>query len=89
MNLKGSWDLRVNDEIWKQVAKFPRHDRGRIRSALRELTDNPFIGNVKKMQGQQNAWRRRIGAYRILFEILTKERIIYVAAIKRRVSKTY
>ncbi len=89
MNLKENWDLKINDGVWRRVAKFPKDDQRHIRTALNELKSDPFAGNVKKMQGEKQTWRRRIGAYRILYEILIKERIIYIAEIKRRTSKTY
>ncbi len=41
------------------------------------------------MEGEENTWRRRIGAYRVLYEIHPDKKIIYVFEIKRRTSTTY
>ena len=50
---------------------------------------NPFVGDIKKLKGIENVWRRRIGNYRIIFEIFSQEKIIYIYDIQRRGSKSY
>jgi len=56
---------------------------------LRELVTNPYSGDFKKILGEENSWRRRIGAYRIFYEIIPQEKTIFVFRIERRTSKTY
>ena len=41
------------------------------------------------MSGEDNVWRKRVGAYRIRYELIKEEKIIYVFQIERRTSKTY
>ncbi|MBM3260922.1 hypothetical protein FJY93_00720 [Candidatus Kaiserbacteria bacterium] len=53
------------------------------------LVINPFLGDIQKMKGKDNVWRRRIGAYRIFFEIYPLVRIVHVYHIERRTSSTY
>lgn len=89
MNLKENWDLRIDDRVEKRVARFPENDQERIRLALRSLVGDPFLGDCKKMQGEKDVWRRRIGAYRIFYELHTKQKVIHVVEIQRRASKTY
>ncbi|PIQ07418.1 MAG: hypothetical protein COW72_00415 [Candidatus Nealsonbacteria bacterium CG18_big_fil_WC_8_21_14_2_50_37_10] len=43
----------------------------------------------KKMRGEKNVWRRRVGAYRIFYELIQKEKVIHVFWVERRTSKTY
>lgn len=49
---------------------------------------NPYAGDVLKLEGGE-AWRRRIGAYRIFFVIDQAERSVLVFRIERRGSGTY
>jgi len=56
---------------------------------LRELVTNPYSGDFKKILGEENSWCRRIGAYRIFYEIIPQEKTIFVFRIERRTSKTY
>jgi len=41
------------------------------------------------MRGEENIWRRRVGAFRVFYELLPQEKVVYVFHVKRRTSKTY
>lgn len=89
MSSDGNWRVKIRDIVYKQLAAFPAKDRTRLLKAIENLSLNPFFGDIQKMEGEENVWRRRIGSYRIKYEILFKERIIYVFLVERRTSKTY
>ncbi|OGY64293.1 MAG: hypothetical protein A3I89_01220 [Candidatus Harrisonbacteria bacterium RIFCSPLOWO2_02_FULL_41_11] len=89
MNLSGNWQVRIREIVYKQLARFPVKDRERLLRAIDGLSANPFIGDIQKMGGEENVWRRRIGSYRIRYEIYVQERVIYVFFVERRTSKTY
>lgn len=89
MNSNENWDLKIKDDVWKSVARFLRDDQERIRRTIRGLAINPYEGDVEKMKGEEHAWRRRVDAYRIKYEIYTQERVVYIYEVKRRASKTY
>ncbi len=84
-----NWALIVNESVRKTLKRIPRPDAERIIKALEELTINPYAGDIRKMEGEDDTWRRRIGAYRIQYEVLTSERIIRVFEVSRRTSNTY
>ena len=83
------WRLLVKSEVQKQIKKFPRRDADRILGIIKELPADPYTGDIERMHGEDDVWRRRVGAYRILYEILKSRGIIYVFDVKRRTSKTY
>ena len=56
-----SWTLRVAHRAGKSLAKSPTKDRARLLAAIAEMQDNPFAGDVVRLQGEENTWRRRIG----------------------------
>ncbi|MCD6232789.1 type II toxin-antitoxin system RelE/ParE family toxin [bacterium] len=56
---------------------------------LGKLTENPYQGNIEKVKGEDNLWRRRVGNYRILYEVIPKQRHIDVFQIRRRTTTTY
>ena len=53
------------------------------------MRDDPFSGDIVRLKAQPTAWRRRVGSYRILFDVHPERLLIVVAAILRRTSKTY
>ena len=56
---------------------------------ITEMEVNPFRGDIERLGGADNTWRRRIGSYRLIYEIGIKEKTIEIYEIARRTSKTY
>ena len=90
MNSNVNWQLKIRDRIWKDVAKFSEKDRERITKVIeKEIILNPYSGDIEKMKGEENSWRRRVDVHRIFYEIITQEKVIYIFRVERRTSKTY
>lgn len=84
-----NWEVLVRPRASKQLRKFPKHDQMKVLSVLEELSLNPYAGDISKMEGEDGVWRRRVGSYRIKYEIHEKQKIIYVFELERRTSSTY
>ncbi|MBI2640324.1 MAG: type II toxin-antitoxin system RelE/ParE family toxin [Candidatus Sungbacteria bacterium] len=89
MNSSKSWDLQVDPDVFKILQKMPRHDAEVILEVIRLLPINPHFGDIQKMKGEDNTWRRRLGSYRIFFRIKIAEKVVLVFHLERRTSKTY
>ena len=79
----------MRDKVYKEIAKFPESESGRILKAIENLPLDPYFGDIEKMKDETNTWRRRIGNYRIFYDIIFETGVIYVFHIERRTSKTY
>jgi len=84
-----NWNLLVTGPAQKQLRRIPEKDRKRVEAALLEMQDEPFSGDLVRLRAQPAAWRRRVGSYRILFDVDYKQRHVIVTAIVRRTSATY
>jgi mRNA-degrading endonuclease RelE of RelBE toxin-antitoxin system len=84
-----AWNLQLAGPAQKDFRKLPANDRQRVRNALLAMQDDPFQGDIKRIVGQPTAWRRRVGSYRILYDLYVDQRLIVVAGIVRRSSTTY
>jgi len=73
----------------KNLRKIPDKDLGYIQKALEQMIQNPFFGDVVKLEHQAGAYRRRVGNWRIFFDADSLERTITITAIERRTSNTY
>jgi len=71
------------------VARAPRDERERLRLALKEMEANPFAGDVASLQHQPTAFRRRVGDWRIFFDVYPDRRLVEVVDIRRRTTTTY
>ena len=89
MSSNKSWVLEVDPTVYKFLAKIPRRDGERIVYVMQNLPSDPFEGDIQKMKGERNVWRRRVGSYRIHYELLTDEKVIHVFLVERRSSHTY
>ena len=50
--------------------------RNRLEATISELNDTPYPPGCKKLRGAQNAYRLRVGDYRILYTVLNREEIL-------------
>jgi len=81
--------LRIDPKVSKTLKRIPKDSARRIVSVLDNLPDNPYFGDIQKMKGEKNVWRRRVGEYRVFYEVVTSESILHVFHIERRTSTTY
>ncbi|MGI8741493.1 MAG: type II toxin-antitoxin system RelE family toxin [Bryobacteraceae bacterium] len=84
-----TWTVNAAKPAQKQAARFPAKDQEKIGSAVLTTADDPFTGDVLKLAGEGNRWRRRVGSYRIFFTADTAQKTVNVNAIVRRASTTY
>ncbi len=89
MNSSGNWVLQVDPVVCKFLERIPRRDAERILIVINNLASDPFYGDIQKMGGEKNVWRRRMGSYRVLYEVVSRELVIHVFRAERRASKTY
>ena len=68
---------------------MPRFDAEAILKVIKLLPVDPYFGDIQKMKGEENSWRRRVGSYRIFYKLKIEAEIILVFRSDRRTSKTY
>lgn len=83
-----NWRVYIRQRAAKQLKKFPTQDIQRIEAGIDDIGEDPFSGDIQKLSGE-NSWRRRVGSYRIFYQIRSPEKMIYIYEIERRTSKTY
>ena len=87
MNSSKSWDLQIDPSVFKAFQKISRHDAEALLAVIRLLPTDPYFGDIQKMKGKENTWRRRIGAYRIFYKIKMTEKMLLVFRVERKTSK--
>ncbi len=89
MSSNKNWVLQIDGAVYKFLARISRRDAERILLAIQALPDDPFQGDIQKMRGEENVWRRRVGSYRIRYELVPPEKVIHVFLAERRTSNSY
>lgn len=82
-----SWNVITADPARKSLRRLPHHDAEAIQRALREMEQDPFAGDIRKIGPR--SYRRRVRDYRIFFDLWIDERVVEVTAITRRTTTTY
>ena len=81
---KKSWDCRFSHKAVKNLKRFPKKDKERIIAVIKQMKNNPFLGDVKPIQGETGLFRCRVGSYRVYFRLLESESFIDISTIKRK-----
>lgn len=84
-----NWRITLAKSAEKQFGRLPTPETQRISQALDAMQANPLGGDVVKLGGMKNAWRRRVGSYRIIFELVAERNIVFIHDIARRTTTTY
>ncbi len=69
--------------------RLRRRDFERIQDAIDRLADDPRPPGVRKIEGAERAYRVRVGAYRIIYEIDDEEGLVLLLRVARRSKRTY
>ena len=67
----------------KALEETPSEIRQRLEEKMSELSQTPYPAGCRKLRGAANAYRLRVGYYRILYAIIAKDEIL-VFKIARR-----
>ena len=75
--------------IWKNSAKkeLRKLDKAiipKILSKIKELAENPYPSNSKKLVGSVSNYRLRIGEYRVIYTISSSNLIIEIIKVGHR-----
>jgi mRNA interferase RelE/StbE len=76
-----SYELFISEEARDQLRALPGEQRRNIGYRLQQLQEQ-FMGDIKKLEGQREHYRLRVGGYRILFRLIGNR--IEVYAVKKR-----
>lgn len=84
-----NWVLLVDPVARKFLKKMPKDQAEKIGVVIDGLVLDPYLGDIEKMLGEDDTWRRRVGSYRIFYKIFSTRNLVFVFKIKRRTSSTY
>jgi mRNA interferase RelE/StbE len=68
----------------RALRRLPTEIQKRLAIAAEELADEPRPPGVKKLSGEHDVWRVRVGAYRMVYEIDNRQRAVTVLRVAHR-----
>ncbi|MEH2036520.1 type II toxin-antitoxin system RelE family toxin [Nostoc sp.] len=79
-----SYEVKFSRVAKKQFRKLPIDVQQRIQTRINDLAIEPRPNGVKKIQGDDNSYRIRVGDYRVVYEIDDDVLIVTVIKVKHR-----
>ena len=77
------YELLIQRKAQKQLADIPQPNRDRIIAAVRSLSGDPRPVGAGKLSGRE-AWRIRVGDYRVIYEIHDDALVVFVVSVGHR-----
>ena len=78
-----TYAIFIERRAQRSLSRIAAQDRDRISGAIRHLAEEPRPNGVKKLSGR-DAWRIRVGDYRVIYEIREERLAIMVVDIGHR-----
>jgi mRNA interferase RelE/StbE len=77
------FEVELHPRAKKELRSLDSKTYLAVKGALLEMEIDPFEGDQRKLQGS-NLYRRRVGRYRIVFDVDTAVHLVFVHRIRHR-----
>ncbi len=78
------YEIRILSKARRQIKKLPKLVQSDLKNTIRNLAQNPRSSGVKKLSGNYDLYRARMGNYRIIYEIKDDVLIIVIVLVGHR-----
>lgn len=78
-----NYTIEIVRSAVRELNKIQVDDRNRVIKAIRGLADNPRPPGCRKLTGRE-AWRVRVGSYRVIYEIHEARLTVLIVAAGKR-----
>ena len=76
--------IEVSPRAFKDISKLPTAIQERLKPRIDGLASDPRPAGAKKMKGEGDLWRLRVGDYRVVYEIRDQALIVAVVRLGHR-----
>ncbi|GAB6178953.1 type II toxin-antitoxin system toxin RelE3 [Desulfotomaculum defluvii] len=77
-------NLILTEQAIKDLSKLEKHTQKRIADAMDRMLEEPRNADIKKLKGEINLWRLRVGDHRVIFRIEQEQITIYAMRVLHR-----
>lgn len=78
------YEVKYSKKAEKEYNKLPKNIRDRIDKKIKYLKLTPRGTDTKKLSGQKNAYRTKVGTYRVVYEIEDDKLIVWIIKVGPR-----
>ena len=77
------YSINITRRAQKELSKLPLNIQEKVITNIKKLSKDPFPNLCKKLSGR-DAWRIRVGSYRVIYEVYKEELSIIIILIGHR-----
>lgn len=78
------YNVLLEKSAERDLKKLHKGDFERLIRQINMLAENPHPPNCRKIVGSENDRRIRIGDFRIIYEVVAREKTVRIMRIRRR-----
>jgi mRNA interferase RelE/StbE len=82
-----AYRIIVTRRFLKDFKKLPRNIQRKTIKILKEIAKDPYKGAEKVLAKETGGWRRRLGDYRIRYDISNKKIILFRVLHRKEIYK--
>ena len=79
-----AYRIELAPRAQRDLKALDRSVRGRIKQRIDSLAENPYPSGIKKIEGEDDLYRLRVGDYRILYQVQGKVLLVLIVGIGHR-----
>ena len=80
--------IEFGTKALKFLSKLEKGNKKRVFKKIKELENDPFPSDVKKLKGEKDIYRIRIGDFRVLYRLIPEDDVILIFKVDKR-SRVY
>ena len=80
--------IEFGTKALKFLSKLEKVSKERVFKRIKELYEDPFPSDVKKLKGEKDVYRIRVGDFRVLYRIIPEDEVILIFRVDKR-SRVY
>jgi mRNA interferase RelE/StbE len=79
------YEIRLSHRAGRDLDRLDKPTQNRIIRRLEQLSDDPYDPRISaSLSGVGELRKSRVGAWRIIYEVVEETKIVYVVMIERR-----
>lgn len=79
-----SYEIRWKHSAERELRNLDPQHVSRVVHAVEPLADDPFSSGCRKLRGAEQAYRLRVGDYRVIYQVDRKRKVVAIYHVRHR-----
>ncbi len=79
-----AWRVEIKASAVREIKQLPKRDQRRVIKAIESLAEQPRPRGARKLIGAEDAYRIRVGDYRIVYQLADDVLTVFIVRVRHR-----